>query len=88
MDRHDNIRNYKYNGERFLLTYYFITFIIQRLINKKVDWSRNMLVLKNPQFLSNQADNQAILPTQELTIFAKFHSNLIKIVDFLLIAYF
>ena len=37
---------------------------------------------KNPQFLPNQADIQAILSTHELVIFTKFHNNWMKIVDF------
>ena len=37
---------------------------------------------KNPQFLPNQADIQAILPTYELVIFTKFHKDWVKIVDF------
>ena len=39
--------------------------------------------MKNPQFLPNQADIQAILPTHELVIFTKFHNNWNEIVDFL-----
>ena len=38
--------------------------------------------LKNPQFLPNQADIQAIVPTHELVIFNKFDNNWIEIVDF------
>ena len=37
---------------------------------------------KNLQFIPNQADIQAILPTHELVIFTKFHNNWMKIVDF------
>ena len=37
---------------------------------------------KNTQFLPNQADIQAILPTYELVIFTKFHDNWTEIVDF------
>ena len=36
---------------------------------------------KNLQFIPNQADIQAILPTHELVILTKFHKNWIKIVD-------
>ena len=41
--------------------------------NKKQDWLKILPVVKNPQFLSNQADIQAILPTHELFILIKFH---------------
>ena len=34
---------------------------------------------KNPQFLPNQADIQAILPNHELDIFTKFNNNWIDI---------
>ena len=37
---------------------------------------------KNPQFLPNQAEIQAIFPTNELVILTKFHNNWIKIVSF------
>ena len=44
--------------------------------------------MKNPQFLSNQADIQAILPTHELIILTKFHKDCQKIVYFSVIAKF
>ena len=44
--------------------------------------------MKNQQFLSNQVDIQATLPTHELTILTKFHDNWQEIVDFLLMAKF
>ena len=48
-------------------------------------WARKSLhsIIKNPQFLPNQADIQAILPTHELIIFTKFHTDWVKIVYFL-----
>ena len=51
-------------------------------MQKKVDWPKIRLIIKNPQFLHNQADIQAILPTHELVIFTKFHNNWIEIEDF------
>ena len=51
-------------------------------VAKKVDWPKIMLLIKYPQFLSNQADIQAILPTHELVIFTKFPNNSIEIEDF------
>ena len=47
-----------------------IKILAQKLANKKT------------QFLPNQADIQAILPTHELVIFTKFHNNWMEIVDF------
>ena len=47
-----------------------------------------MLLIKYPQFLSNQADIQAILPNHDLVIFTKFRNDWIEIMDFLLIVKF
>ena len=44
--------------------------------------------MKNPHFLADQAETLSILPTHEIVIFTKFHTNWTKIVDFSLIAYF
>ena len=49
---------------------------------KKLDWLKISPVVKNLQFLSDQAEIQAILPTHELFILTKFHQNWQKIVDF------
>ena len=57
-------------------------------MQKKLDWLKNWLLVKNPQFLSNQADIQANLPTHELIILSKFHKIWKEIVDFLVIAKF
>ena len=51
--------------------------------NKKVHQPKIWLLIKNSQFLSNQAEIQAILPTHEFVILAKFHKDWQKIVDFL-----
>ena len=41
-------------------------------------------IIKNPQFLPNQADIQEILPTHKFKIiFTKSHDYWVKIVDFL-----
>ena len=45
-------------------------------------------IIKNPRFLPNQANIQAILFTHELVIFTKFHKDWIKIVNFSVKAYF
>ena len=55
-------------------------------MQKKLDWLKNWLLVKNPQFLSNQADIQATLPTHELIILSKFHKDWKGILDFLVIA--
>ena len=47
-----------------------------------------MVLMKNPQFLANQAQTLAILPNHEMVILAKFHNDRMKIVDFSLIPYF
>ena len=57
-------------------------------MQKKLDWLKISPLVKNQQFLSNQADIQAILPTHELVISTKFHKDWHKIVDFLVIAKF
>ena len=41
---------------------------------------------KNPKFLSNQADIQVILPSQQLVILTKFHKDWQEDVDSLVIA--
>ena len=46
-----------------------------------------MLLVKNPQFLSILPGTQAISP-DELEILTKYHSDMAKIVDFLIIAHF
>ena len=55
---------------------------------QKKNWLKNWLLVKNSQFLSNQADIQATLPTHELIILTKFHNDWQEIVDFLVIARF
>ena len=54
---------------------------------RKTSTQKNqMLLMKNPQFLPNQAD---ILPSEFIhwtDILTKFHNNWTKIVDFLVIA--
>ena len=57
-------------------------------MQKKLDWLKISPVVQNLQFLSDQAEIQAILPTHELFILTKFHKDWQKIVDFLLIAKF
>ena len=57
--------------------------------SRKTSTQKNkMLLIKNPQFLPNQAD---ILPSefvQWMDILTKFHNNWTKIVDFLVIAFY
>ena len=55
---------------------------------EKIDWLKIWLLVKNPQFLSNQADLQRTLPTHELKIVSKFHKNWKEIVDYLVTAKF
>ena len=57
-------------------------------MQKKLDWLRVSPLVKNPQFLSNQADIQAIVPTHELVILTKFGKDWQRIDDFLVIAKF
>ena len=57
-------------------------------MQKKLDWLKIWLLVKNPQFLSNQADIPATSPTDELVISTKFHNNWQEIVDFLAIVKF
>ena len=57
-------------------------------MQKKLDWLKISPVVKNLQFLSNQAEIQAILPTHELFILTKFHKDRQKIVDSLVIVKF
>ena len=47
-----------------------------------------MLLIKNPQFLLNHYETLSKGATQDLLILAKLHNDWVKIMDFLLIAYF
>ena len=47
-----------------------------------------MLLVKNPQFQTNQADILGKLHTHELIILTNFHNDSAKIVDFSSISYF
>ena len=57
-------------------------------MQKKLDWLKILPLVKNPQFLSNQADIQAIVPTHGLVILTKFHKDWQKIDNSLVIAKF
>ena len=57
-------------------------------MQKKLDWLKIWLLVKNPQLLSNQADISATSPTHELIILTKFHNDWQEIVDFLVTAKF
>ena len=57
-------------------------------MQKKLDWLKISPLVKNPQFLCNQADIQAILPTHGLVILTKFRKDWQKIEDFLVVAKF
>ena len=50
--------------------------------------AENWLLVKNQQFLSNQADIRATLLIHELIILTKFHNDWQEIVDFLVMAKF
>ena len=52
------------------------------MMHKKCDWPENMILLKNLQFLPNHYETWPKLVTHELLILTKFHTDLIKIVDF------
>ena len=53
-----------------------------------MDWLKTWLLIKNPQFLSNQADIPARLSAFGMNIFIKFHKDWTIIMDFLLIEKF
>ena len=58
-------------------------------MHKKCDCPKNRLFLKNPKFLPNHYETwPKLLAILEYTILTKFHIDLVKIVDFLIIAYF
>ena len=57
-------------------------------MQKKLDWLNISPIIKNLQFLSDQAEIQAILPTHELFILTKFQKDWQNIVDFLVIVKF
>ena len=51
--------------------------------NKKLDWLENMLLVKIPQFLSNQADILTKSLIHEPVTLTKWHDDRVKTVDFL-----
>ena len=57
-------------------------YLIIETVDIKNGLAKNYSINKNSQFLSNQANIQAILPTRELVIFTKFHNDWIEIMDF------
>ena len=61
---------------------------IERLIQKKLHWPKNVLLIKNPQFYSYLAEILAILPTHGLIILTKFDGDCTKNVDFLSLVHF
>ena len=52
-----------------------------------LNFANTICEVKNPRFLPNQADIQAILPTHELNILTKFHIDWVKTVDFLFLLF-
>ena len=57
-------------------------------MQKKLDWLKISLLVKNLQFSFDPAEISAISSTHELVILTKFHKDWPKIVDFLVIAKF
>ena len=53
----------------------------------KADSTKNMLLLKSPQFLPNHNETLSKWGPHEYLIFTKFRNNWAKIVDFLIKAY-
>ena len=53
-----------------------------------LDLGKNMLLLENPQFLPNHNETSSQKGTREYPIVAKFRNDRMKIVDFLIKAYF
>ena len=52
--------------------------------HKKVDKTKNWLLIKDPQFWSDHADILGLLTIPELVILTKFHKGRVKFVDFAL----
>ena len=52
------------------------------------DSSKNMLLIKNPQFLPNYYETLSQLGTHEYLIVTMFHNDWVQIVDFSIKAYF
>ena len=64
-----------------------LIYLIQYREAKKASWARNMLLLKNPQFLPNFFGTWLKWCTNGLVILTKCPYDWVKIVDFLLKAY-
>ena len=65
-----------------------IEFATYRVAKGNLDFLKNMLLLKNPQFLPNQYETLSKKGTCECLILTKFCNGRVKIVDFLIKAYF
>ena len=61
---------------------------VYRVAKGNLDFLKNMLLLKNPQFLPNQYETLSKKGTCECLILTKFCNGRVKIVDFLIKAYF
>ena len=65
-----------------------LMFYIYSVAQANLDSGKNMLLLKNPQFLPNYYETLSKWSTLEYLILTKFHNDWVKIVDFLIKAYF
>ena len=82
-------KNYLFRStkEIFLHKKYFDTTIT--VCPSKIDtMPRNMLLIKNPQFSPNFNYTLPKWSAHWIVILTKYHKNWVKIVDFLLVAYF
>ena len=62
--------------------------ILYRQAKANANSSKNMLLLKNPQFSPNHNETLTQICTDEYLIVSKFRNDWVKIVDFLIKAYF
>ena len=65
-----------------------IYYIIYTVSQEFLDSVKNMLLLKNPQFLSDHYEILTKEIIHEVLILTKFRNDRVKIVDFLVKAYF
>ena len=67
---------------------HYFSYVIYSVAHANVDFDKNMLLLKNPQFLPDHYETLSKLGTHEYLIVSKFRNDWVKIVDFLIKAYF
>ena len=71
------------SGFKIVLLKTNLEIYVYSVAQANLDSGKNMLLLKNPQFLTNHYETLSKCGTQGYLILTKFHNDWAKIVDFL-----